>query len=41
MGDIVGEMSVSAGIKLETAGKTFEKITGLEAKMLEFKYFGN
>jgi len=39
MGDIVGELAVSAGIKLETAGKMFEKATGLEAKMLEFKYF--
>lgn len=39
MGDIVGELAVSAGLKLETAGKTFEKITGLEAKILQLKYF--
>ncbi len=41
MGDIVGEIAVTSNTKLETAGKTFEKITGLEAKMLESKYFGN
>jgi len=41
MGDIVGELAISSGTKLESAGKTFEKITGLEAKFLEFKYFGH
>lgn len=41
MGDIVGELAVSAGVKLETAGKTFEKETGIEAKILELKYFGH
>jgi len=41
MGDIVGELAVSAGLKLESAGKSFEKITGLEAKILESKYFNN
>lgn len=39
MGDIIGELAVSAGLKLQTAAKTFEKVTGLEAKMLELKYF--
>lgn len=40
MGDIVGEMAISADIELEAAGKVFEKITGLEVKILESKYFG-
>jgi RNA polymerase-interacting CarD/CdnL/TRCF family regulator len=31
--DIVGELAVSSGVKLETAAKTFEKITGLETKL--------
>lgn len=39
MGDIIGELAVSAGLKLSTAAKTFEKVTNLEAKILELKYF--
>lgn len=31
--DIIGELAVSSGVKLETAAKTFEKITGLETKL--------
>lgn len=41
MGDIIGELAVSSGTKLETAGKTFEKTTALEVNMLEFKYSGH
>lgn len=33
--DIVGELAVSSGVKLFTAAKTFEKITGLETKIEE------
>ncbi len=33
--DIVGELAVSSGVKLYTAAKTFEKITGLETKIEE------
>ncbi len=39
MGDIIGELAVSADLELESASKTFEKITGMEAKILDFKYF--
>lgn len=31
--DIVGELAVSAGVKLQTAARTFEKITGMETKI--------
>ena len=41
MGDIIGELAVSSNTKLETAKKTFEKITGLEANILETKYFNH
>lgn len=41
MGDIIGELAVSSDTKLETAKKTFEKITGLEANILETKYFSH
>jgi RNA polymerase-interacting CarD/CdnL/TRCF family regulator len=34
VGDIVGELAVSAGLKLETAAKTFEKTTGISTKSL-------
>lgn len=33
--DIVGELAVSSGVKLFTAAKNFEKITGLETKIEE------
>jgi len=33
--DIVGELAVSSGVKLYTAAKEFEKITGLETKIEE------
>lgn len=33
--DIVGELAVSSGVKLHTAAKTFEKITGQETKIEE------
>lgn len=35
IGDIVGELAVSSGVKLFTAAKTFEKITGIETKIEE------
>ncbi len=31
--DIVGELAVSSGVKLFTAAKSFEKITGIETKI--------
>jgi RNA polymerase-interacting CarD/CdnL/TRCF family regulator len=34
--DVVGELAVSSGTKLETAAKTFEKITGQETKLSDF-----
>ena len=33
MADIIGELAVSSGVKIESAAKTFEKITGLETKL--------
>ena len=33
--DIVGELAVSSSVKLFTAAKTFEKITGIETKIEE------
>jgi RNA polymerase-interacting CarD/CdnL/TRCF family regulator len=35
IGDIVGELAVSSGVKLISAAKSFEKITGLETKISE------
>lgn len=32
--DIVGELAVTSGVKLETAAKTFEKLSGQECKLL-------
>lgn len=34
IGDIVGELAVTSGVKLETAAKNFEKITGIDTKVL-------
>ena len=39
VGDIVGELAVSSDTTLETAAKTFEKITGIEPDISESKYY--
>ena len=37
VGELVGELAVSSGVKLETGAKNFEKITGIDtAKMFNF-----
>jgi RNA polymerase-interacting CarD/CdnL/TRCF family regulator len=33
--DVVGELAVTSGVKMLTAAKTFEKITGMETKITE------
>lgn len=39
VGDVVGELAVSSDTTLETAAKTFEKITGIEPDISESKYY--